>query len=822
MLYLDAPIGPINGMMIYRDHQDTNLFYYVPERPRLARNDGIPEFVYLKYKRDITDNPDFDPATKESLGGGFMAFTVDLGVEDNELEAIKDNLREFASGEIKLTPIQFRKGSVRLSISKDAADAKDAPPDQPRGLTFFEETYGTTKPSLFGFNRANFAIVLSQEAATLFEAALRSGISPIGVIYDLEFLGLSPAFDVKITAEYSRIYDHLETEFGVRGQVQNVALAADIATAFQKLVDDGSVKVEVLNFTDDQDLRKQANDAVEWFKTELLKDFFKSALEPPGFMKQGSAGGLGLLGQLQNLFGALNVPQTTSSLAPVRGIPTTEPPNSAPAPEDQNSGVAHSADSNRAVASAVGSGAGAGTDKKLSPFQAAFSLKSYRQEELKTRVFEYSMQTAVVRQAAPQGLFSTITKGLNLGRSILEVNLDDEFFKRLIATVSIGGDLDVAGIKTVAVNLEYPGVRKPGEDPLQVDGFVFTSSDLSPKVFTTWLNDRKDLNYRYQMELHFKPDSPWAGKDAHVTADWSVTRDRQLTLDPLDAVGLFDVLVSFGHMDSGQVAQVQAELSYEDVPNDYRNRKTIFLKPGDPPAHWQLRLSNPQLRTYTYRVLYFLQENARYQSDWISSEDSTLVINEPFKGTLNVRLVPLLDPNALVEAVTDVTYEEQDTGYKRRFQRVFSPTELKSQPISIPTLSESPSSYLYKVTVFRSDGSVFESDSMTAESSAVVISDGPGTTHRIKVKLIAQNLTQAGLAALKVDMVGPGDTPDSESALFTPSQMDDKTVSLVQPDGGGTFVYSYRVTGYTQQGIPVPGDSGQSSEKILIVGSPVR
>ena len=70
MLYLDAPIGPIRGLMIYRDHEDTNLFYYVPERPRLALNDGVPEFLFLKYRRDITDNPDFDPdAGGQSLGG---------------------------------------------------------------------------------------------------------------------------------------------------------------------------------------------------------------------------------------------------------------------------------------------------------------------------------------------------------------------------------------------------------------------------------------------------------------------------------------------------------------------------------------------------------------------------------------------------------------------------------------------------------------------------------------------------------------------------------------------------------------------------------
>jgi len=326
MLYLDKPIGPIQGMMIYADHADPNLFYYVPERPRLARNDGTPEFVYLKYRRDITDNPAFDPDTKQSLGGSFMAFTVDLGVDDDQLKSIGKELARFADGDVKLTPIQFRKGSVRLTITKDAADNKDAAPGTPHGFRFFEEVYGASTPSRFGFNRATFGLVLSQEAATLFEAALRSGISPIGVIYDLEFLGLRPAFDVRISANYHRVYSELDIEFGAKGQVGPVSLGVDIGAAFQKLRDKGVVKVEVINFTDDQNLRKQADAAFDYFKTELLKEFFKSSIEPPQLVKGAGAGaGGGLLGQLTGLLGSLGGSGTTTP-QPQMGAPTNAVP----------------------------------------------------------------------------------------------------------------------------------------------------------------------------------------------------------------------------------------------------------------------------------------------------------------------------------------------------------------------------------------------------------------------------------------------------------------------------------------------------------------
>ena len=821
MLYLDKPIGPISGMMIYGDHADSSLFYYVPERPRLARNDGVPEFIYLKYRRDITDNPAFDPETKTSLGGGFLAFTVDLGVEEGELNQIKKELGRFADGEVKLTPIQFRKGSVRLTITKDAADTKDAPPDTPRGITFFEDVYGATTPSLFGFNRATFAIVLSQEAATLFEAALQSGISPIGVIYDLEFLGLRPAFDVRITANYHRVYDELDIEFGAKGQIYAVSLGIDIGAAFQKLRDKGVVKVEVLNFTDDENLRKQADAAFDWFKTELLKDFFKSSIEPPALMKSNTGGGL--LGELTSLLGSLGSTQTGTP-QPTMGPPSNAVPTPAQTPNTRSAGQVSTTQANTATSTGAGGGAGAdGKTTNPSPFQVAFSLKKLEQVEDKERVFEYSMQAAEAREAAPQGLFSTIVQGLDLTQAIKEVSLDDEFFNRLAATVSMGGDLTAAGINTVAVNLEYPGVREANEDPLNVDGFVFKPNQLTPHTFTNWLNDKKERSYRYYMDIHFAPDSPYVGKDIHVTTDWEVTRDRQLTLDPLDKIGLLDVQVSLGKIDPVQIVQVQVELLYEDRPNSFETVKTISLKPGDAGARWQVRLSDRNQKSYNYRLLYFFADGLRYQTPWQPSEDPALVINEPFLNKIKARLVPLLDPNNLVEADINITYEEIDNNYRRTEQKVFTGgAPLTSQEVVIPTLAQAPTGFTYDVTVVRADGSVFTADPQTITTipATLVVSDGEGKTTRLKVKLANSDLALANLVAVKVQVVGTGENPDSAEALFTPSSTADQTLVLVQPGGAGPLRYTYSVTGYDHRGIPVQGVSGEDTSLNLIVAAP--
>ena len=834
MLYLDQPIGPLRGLMIYRDHEDKGLFYYGKDSPRLSLINGRPEFMFLKYRRDITDNPDFQEG--DSLGGGYIAFTVDLGVDEAVLNQVKGDLRKFAEGEVKLAPIPYRDGTVRLSWAKDAAQETpgegggEGPeanePAPPRGMKLFEEIMGTTQPSLMGDNRATFALLVDREAATLLEAGIRTGLSPISVIYSLSFLGLRPAFRVKVTANYKRIYNHLETELGVRGQIQAISLAADIQAAFQKLKDKGEVKVEVMNFTDDSDLKQKADEAWQWFEQKMLNDFFEPALDPPSFMTRTTGGGLGMLGQLQNLFGSLNPPaQTGGTLAPALGAPTTAAPTVAPAPAGLSDNVPPTSQTNQTLAAAnAGSGGAHGPSGAagMAPFQVAFSLKFFHQEEERERVFDYSMQSAVEQKAAPQGMFGSVVDGFALHRMIREVNLDDDFFNRLIVGVSMGADLTNTGISAVAVNLEYPGERKANETAEHVDGFLFRAGEAQTgdgvRTFTTFLNKERDLDYRYQMDVTFTPNSEFVGKDSQVRTGWIVARERQLTLSPLDQVELMDVEIALGDMDTEEIVQVEVELEYDDPGSGFRVEKTVLMKPNNPPVRWKLRLGNDAKREYRFRRRYFFKTgNVQLQTDWETTQDPALIINEPFQGERNVRLFPLLDANNLLEAVVDLDYHEPQTGYRRKFQRVLTGPVLAGQSIVIPTVLPDPAPISFEATIIHADGSVFQSGTITTPDNVALVSEGAGTTQRIRVRL--PNNSVGALVAIKVDLTGMGEEPDTTTALFTPSQTADQTVALAQP-AANQMRYTYQVTGYDFQGQPIAGATGQTGDQTFIVPLP--
>ena len=72
------------------------------------------------------------------------------------------------------------------------------------------------------------------------------------------------------------------------------------------------------------------------------------------------------------------------------------------------------------------------------------------------------------------------------------------------------------------------------------------------------------------------------------------------------------------------------------------------------------------------------------------------------------------------------------------------------------------------------------------------------------------------MIAVKVELTGSGDIADESSALFTPSQLDDQFVSIVQPDGAARE-YTFAVTGYDVNGTATEIARGGADDQVFVV-----
>ena len=181
-------------------------------------------------------------------------------------------------------------GTVRL-IALDAqtpvpgAPPADPPPDgaPPQLATKIDQA---ANPSLYGDCQAIFSVQLSEDGAKLLDGALLGTILPVGVVYELEFAALRPAYQFKVTADWQRVQTHFEEMSNARV----LFFSSEIDKAIDKLVEDQVIKIEADNFVpagDEQALLTDPKKLLDQVKDMVIQTFFKPTLNPADHGKDG-------------------------------------------------------------------------------------------------------------------------------------------------------------------------------------------------------------------------------------------------------------------------------------------------------------------------------------------------------------------------------------------------------------------------------------------------------------------------------------------------------------------------------------------------------
>lgn len=288
MIYDASPKYQIDRLTILGDYPDPLQFYCFPVAPRLALNpDGSPTFLFVKYRQDLSALP---PGAEP--GGGFLVFDVDLRVDQDELDnaAREIKRRKNLDQTPRLVPLEYRTGKTKLVFldyqepppadaqgsSTDQPTPPATPPAQPR---FVERATYYATPSLYGDNRATFSVQLSPQGATLVQDALDAKTSLVGVVFDLTFVALRPAYSVHISIDWNRVYDYMESEF----KAGFLFFSADIDNATEKLIENRVIQIDVVSYgagAADADIITDKDEAVKYVKQFITEKFFEPSISP--------------------------------------------------------------------------------------------------------------------------------------------------------------------------------------------------------------------------------------------------------------------------------------------------------------------------------------------------------------------------------------------------------------------------------------------------------------------------------------------------------------------------------------------------------------
>lgn len=792
MLALDRPLGVVGDLVLFGDHADPSRVYWAATRPSLARAGATSEISFVKFRS----------ADAAEGGVGLLSFTAELVASEQALEEARRHCVRQGVHEPVLVQFPWRAGKAVLAAALKEGDG------------FVEQLLGTTTPDLVAGNRAVFSLRLTQQGAALVEALLVPRgddviPSPIGVRYELEYAGIQPALQVKLVADYKRVYDELSWGFQAGVAYSGVGVRAGVESATKKLRESGAIQIEVLQFSDSADLRRRVDEAVKWFQEKVVKDFFKSHMQPPAAndMLQRALQAATALGA-SSLGSALADASMAAKLAEQLGIPLDFL---------KQLGAGQQA----AGGGGGGGGAGGGGSGGESTFSLnlQFSFKDIHEDELVTIELDWSEAHAETRTAAPQGLLAT----MGAPPVIVEASDAGTFWQQLDVDVRPLGDFAALGVQRMVAELAYPDEHAPTKKAL-----TFEAGDATPQHFTAW-TDGRPPEYRVRTDVHFAPDSAWRGPP-QWSGEWTSSTALQLALHPLSNVPRLEVEIVPGTLSFVDTPKVQI-----DTRIDARAGGSYVLSAAQPRAMILQRLeplppppppepvpdstfaappvvAPPPSARLEARTTWFFADGPAVTGPWTPVEGTSLVVHAPWRSQRSLRLFPLLPADAIEASIT-VTMTEGDR--TRSVETRFEPGERKTKTVSLPSLAEQPPPVRIDVLVIRGDGSTFVGAPVETSEPVFIVRDRDGEHRQLRVRLLAgPQLAAQSLMALAVELLGDDETV-VDTVVFTQSQREPTTM-LVPVGSDGVARVRYRIVRYGLDGAAQPGPIEETTAAELL------
>lgn len=236
-ILLDQPVkaGELN---LFPDLNDANVYYYVPDKVRLATDaNGTPQFSFLRYVDNVRTGADQAEA-REGEGGGIVHALVTLGVSPEQLAAANRELQRVKPGARIQGPVVFKSG--RFGLVSSFADTKG---------TLTKQVVGLGNAPLLDGEKAAISIELTKQGAKILWESFNMPAPDVSFQFEMDISGFNSPVRATIEADWSKIYSHRAFGAGVATSF----LAAEVKDAFDELRTNDAIKITQVGENDKMD-----------------------------------------------------------------------------------------------------------------------------------------------------------------------------------------------------------------------------------------------------------------------------------------------------------------------------------------------------------------------------------------------------------------------------------------------------------------------------------------------------------------------------------------------------------------------------------------
>ena len=747
MLSLAPPYYIYQGVPVFADAQDPYQFYYLPNRPHFAvdeQNRPAVRFIALK------DDPNA-PATDDQVTGFFFFDTsIDWPAETLTSVARKIQADHNLDQVPRLVPLLYRKGSVRLMFLDQMTPDPNAPPGSSGGsssgtaagdgtgsvtpsekwVTLLESS---GVPSLYGENRAIFSAVMTKKATQLLYGAF-DGFVPAGVVYDLTFDGLQPAFHIHIDVDWHQVYAFLKEKYAV----DVLFFSSDVENIAQKLEEAKIIHFDAaIMGVGDEGLQGQFNDAKKQLTDFVLDNFFKPVPNPNKPDTSVQDGIISVVQAIRDLGSTVNVGYqridlTDDELRTLNidyDIAVAVERHIAPQghlsmffsdynlKRDDVVTVVDTADSIFRTADFQVMVSAPFSDDAIdavtvdvaygqpSPPPANAELWSFlfRDGNVQKRSgwydpavgdqAQYRYET-VFRPAPTAGPELKLDSGWKPSRGSIIMATPDELYLRRTLEVQIDDGFPFDSYPSIQVELRYSD---------QTSGWTHEDGAVLDKDHRTWtptFRIHRDWSTGTQVKLTYLHQA------GNLEKDWVTTdKDRLDIVDPRTNLMTVQVIVA-GKRD--EISQIVVDLRYEDQANNIFEQTSFNLDQTTfSQAHnWAFPRADPANDRYTYSQVVVGTEGEVISTGDVQSDSPLLLVGPIYakKWIVQPQLVgPTFDQTGLDKVTVELHYEDTANNYASDQTVVFTAPGAGTQwPLDLRDASKRQ--YTYKATYEDTSG----------------------------------------------------------------------------------------------------------------------
>jgi hypothetical protein len=223
----------VKGVQLLQDASDPNVYYYVPQFPRLStREDGTFEILCLKY---------VDPAGTAS--GGLFHALIEFSLPPELLAELEKELKKQVPGARIAGPVPLlqavedgEEGVGSFRVVSGVLSNKEAG-------GFAQSVVTSGRAPLLPGSKAVIAAILNQQGATLLWNSLTGGTSDVSVAISASFEAAVQNYNARVTADVSTVYKH----FSQIANGQKSYTRRQMRNVVDELQRTGDLKVEVMD-----------------------------------------------------------------------------------------------------------------------------------------------------------------------------------------------------------------------------------------------------------------------------------------------------------------------------------------------------------------------------------------------------------------------------------------------------------------------------------------------------------------------------------------------------------------------------------------------